>query len=60
MLKGGQKEKKEERPVAKHFAQHHHGETEGLKVKGIYVLKLPERRGDFVFFYKKKNGGYIP
>lgn len=42
--------------MAKHFAQYHHGKTDGLKVKGIYVLKLPARRGDFnrVLLQKEK------
>lgn len=39
--------RKGERPVAKHFARYHQGKLDGLKVKGIYTLKLPARRGDF-------------
>lgn len=36
-----------EKPLAKHFALCHGGSSLGMKVKGIYALKLPTRRGDF-------------
>lgn len=55
------KKKKRERPVAKHFVQYHQGKTDGLKVKGIYTLKLPARRGASTASYcRRKSGGYIP
>lgn len=41
------KEKAPEKPLAKHFASHHGRSSTEMQVKGIYVLKLPTRRGDF-------------
>lgn len=41
------KEKLPDKPLAKHFAQCHDRSSRGLTVKGIYALKLPNRRGDF-------------
>lgn len=46
-------EKGQESPVVKHFAQYHQGKTDGLKVKGIYFLKLAARRGDRILLQKK-------
>lgn len=40
-----------------HFSSCHGGNPEDMKVKGIYTLKLPSRRGT-VYCSKKKNGGY--
>lgn len=53
------KEKREERPVAKHFVQYHQGKTDGLNVKGIYTLKLPARRGDFDHILLQKEKWWI-
>lgn len=42
-----EKGREKENPLAQHFKDCHAGKTEGLKVKGIFVLDLPLRRGDF-------------
>lgn len=34
-------------PMVQHFRKAHSGRVEGLLVKGILALKLPQRRGDF-------------
>lgn len=49
-------EKDPEKSLAKHFSNCHGGCTEGVRVKGIYVLTLPPRRGDFnrIFLQKEK------
>lgn len=52
-------EKDQEKPLAKHFALCHGGKTEGLRVKGIYVLKLPVRRGDFNRILLQKEKWWI-
>lgn len=42
------KKKKEDLSLlALHFADFHGGSTAGIKVKGIYALNFPPRRGDF-------------
>lgn len=53
-------ERSQEKPLAKHFALCHQGKPDGLKVKGIYLLKLSPRRGDFnrVLLQKKKRWIY--
>lgn len=53
------REKREKRLVAKHFVQYHHGKTDELKVKGIYTLKLPARRGDFNRILLQKDKWWI-
>lgn len=51
-------EKGQESPVPKHFAQYHQCRTDGLKVKGIYALKLPTR-GDFDRILLQKEKWWI-
>lgn len=43
-----------------HFAKFHIGDPKGLLVKGIYVLNLPSRRGDFdtILLQKEKMWTY--
>lgn len=43
-----------------HFAKFHNGDPKGLTVKGIYVLNLPPRRGDFdtILLQKEKMWTY--
>lgn len=50
------KAKDPEKPLTCHFAQCHRGNLDGMSVKGIYVLKLSARRGDFkqVLLQKEK------
>lgn len=61
------KEKNPEKPLAKHFALYHDGKLTGMKLKGIYSLNLPLRRGDFdqILLQKEKmwiyhQGSLIP
>lgn len=54
------KEKNPEKPLAKHFCIFHKVNLGGMKIKGIYALKLSPRRGDFkTVLFRKKNGGFI-
>lgn len=48
-----------EKPLAKHFAQYHSGSSRGMKVKGIYALKLPPRRGDFDRILQQKEKWWV-
>lgn len=41
------RKKEDDRPVALHFLNFHQANPAGLKVRGIYALKLSNRRGDF-------------
>lgn len=53
------KSKIPEKPLAKHFAQYHGGNSRGMKVKGIYALKLPSRRGDFDCILLQKENWWV-
>lgn len=46
-------------PLALHFADFHGGITAGIKVKGIYTLNLPPRRGDFDTILLQKEKMWI-
>lgn len=48
-----------EKPLAKHFAQYYGGSSWAMKVKGIYILKLPPRRGNFDLILQKKEKWWI-
>lgn len=52
-------EKDPEKPLAKHFVSCHRGCSVDMKVKGIYVLKLPTRRGDFDCILLQKEKWWI-
>lgn len=49
------KKKEPDSPLAQHFLQFHQASTDRLKVKGIYALKLSNRRGDFDRILLKKD-----
>lgn len=53
------KKKDDESPLPIHFAEHHDGKPHGLVVKGIFVLNLPLRRGDFNTILLKKEKNWI-
>lgn len=53
------KEKVPEKPLAKHFQKVHGGSMEGMRIKGIYALKLSPRRGDFNRAFLKKEKWWI-
>lgn len=57
--KDGDLDKQHESPVAKHFQEFHQGKPDGLRVKGIYVLRLPARRGDFDKILLQKEKWWI-
>lgn len=42
-------------PIGEHFSKYHNRETNGLKIKGFYALKLPVRRGDFDLILLQKE-----
>lgn len=46
-------------PLALHFTQFHQGNRNWLMVKGIYVLNLPVRRGDFDTILLQKEKMWI-
>lgn len=57
---GSIKKKDDDRPIPIHFTKFHNGDPKGLLVKGIYVLNLPPRRGDFdtILLQKEKMWTY--
>lgn len=40
-------EKNPDKSTVRHFTQYHRGSLDGMRVKDIYSLNLPPRRGDF-------------
>lgn len=52
-------EKNPDKPVARHFAQFHQGKLSGMRVKGIYVLNLSSRRGNYDQVLQQKEKWWI-
>lgn len=59
-IRNKKKNKEDDRPIPVHFAKFHDSNPRGLTVKGIYVLNLPPRRGDFktILLQKEKMWTY--
>lgn len=46
-------------PLAIHFADFHGGSRAGIRIKRIYILNLPSRRGDFDTILLQKEKMWI-